>query len=159
MVYVQGWQGSARSPSPKPKSDSAAADFTKVRFSGPEVQVQFRVGLRSPSPSSSPIRVGPRSPSPSPSPIRELTSKSKSNHKPGRCHRIRSTSPSPSPIRLGLRSPQVQPKVRLGAAQPKGGFWVCHILHTMIYMCCNWHQHCSLQLNLQALHLVVTIVL
>jgi hypothetical protein len=35
-------QGSARSPSPKPKSDSAAADFTKVRFSGPEVQVQFR---------------------------------------------------------------------------------------------------------------------
>ena len=118
-AHLPGDQGSARSPSPKSKSDSAAADFTKVRFSGPEVQVQFRVGLRSPSPSSSPIRVGPRSPSPSPSPIREWTSKSKSNHKSGQCHRIRSTSPSPSPIRLGLRSPQVQPKVRLGAAQPK----------------------------------------
>jgi hypothetical protein len=34
----------------------------------------------------------------------------------------KSISPSPSPIRLGRRSPEVQPKVRLGAAKPKGGF-------------------------------------
>jgi hypothetical protein len=70
-----------KSKTKNPKSDSAAADFTKVRFSGPEVQVQFRVGLRSPSSTSSPIRVGPRSP-----------------------------SPSPSPIRVGLRSPSPRPK-------------------------------------------------
>jgi hypothetical protein len=33
---VAARQGSARSPSPKQKSDPPAADFTKVRFSGPK---------------------------------------------------------------------------------------------------------------------------
>jgi hypothetical protein len=77
---------SARSPSQK--SDLPAADFTKVRFSGQKSKARFRVGLRSPSPTQSPIRVGLRSPSPrspSPSPIRDRDG-------------LRSPSPAISPI-------------------------------------------------------------
>jgi hypothetical protein len=128
--------GSTRSPSPKQKSDLPAADFTKVRFSGPKSKVRFRVGLRRPSPNQCPIRVGLRSPSPSPSPIRDGLRSPSPTTSAVSATGPRSPSPSSSPIRVGLRSPSPRPKSDSARHSDKADFG-CITFCTMIYMCCN----------------------